>query len=111
MRVEHKTDPAKHFRRPCLDPADGSVTVFNRKREIAAHEGRAHTLEFALRNPASEHQPFGAATDCTIKCPDPNLARPGFGKRFIADFSAPGADIPKRLGGSIRHFSVPPWTL
>ena len=97
MRVEHKNDPANHFCRPCLDAADSGVTVFHRKRETAAHEGRAHAFEFALGNAAGEHQPFGAATDCTIKRPDPNLAWPGFGQLLIADFSASGADT-KALG-------------
>ena len=107
MRMEHKNDPAKHFRRPRLDAADGGVTVFHRKRETAGHEWRAHAIKLARRHAAGQHQPFGAAADGAVQRADANLARPGFGKRLIADFSASGADIPKRFGGWFGHFFYP----
>ena len=63
MRMERKDRAAEQGCRAGFDPADRGVAIFDRKREAAGHEGRAHALEFALGHAPGQHQRLGAAAD------------------------------------------------
>ena len=72
MQREHQSGRA---RRPLLDPPDRRIAVFDRERKRAAHERRAHALEFARRHPAGEDEPLGAAADRAEERAHAHLAR------------------------------------
>src|SRR5260221_271375 len=63
MRIEAEHPSPAPFRRTVLDHADGGVTVFHRRREIALLEGAAHGLVLVLGHPAGEDEALGAAAD------------------------------------------------
>ena len=46
-----------------LDPADGGIAVFHRKRERATHMRRTHTPILARRHPARMDEALGATAD------------------------------------------------
>ena len=94
MGMERKYEAAPQFGRPGLDPADRCVAIFDRKRETATHEWRAHALKLARRNAPGQHQAFRAAANATVQRADPNLARSGLGKRLAPDFGASDVQIP-----------------
>ena len=79
--------------------AEGPLTTILARRRALFAVLVAGTMAAMLWLATVAVPPFSAATDCTIKRPDPNLARLGFGQRLFADFGMTGADIPKRFGG------------
>src|SRR5687767_12532307 len=83
--------------KPGLDPADGGIAIFHRKRESALHEGRAHALELAFGNAAGQDQGLSAPAECAIQRAHADVVRDQWRQLFLADFRPPRTDIPKRL--------------
>ena len=114
LMTQGKYDAADQLRRPRLDPPDRGVAIFYRKRKIAGHEWRAHSLVLARGDAAGQDKAFGATADGAEQRTYTHLIEPKRTEHFLADFGASRPGIPKRLGDIVCpagcHFLTLGWT-
>ena len=113
LRLALKTPAAGQRGRPRLHQANDGIAVFDRERERAAHEWRAHTVEFAVRYPAGKDERLGASAQRPVQGANPHRALRVSAQRVLADLRAPRPYIPKgssHLPYSDAIHNSPIWT-